>query len=123
DEFKVAMEALRKSPDDPAACLTVGRHLCLVKGDWTTGLPLLAKGADAKLKALGQLELASPTDPAAQLKLADGWWESSTSTSASSHAALWYAKAAPGLSGASRARASSRGGAAAVAAVAAADAL
>lgn len=50
---------LEKSPDDAEASLQVGRHLCLVKGDWDAGLPLLAKGKDKSLADLAQSELGT----------------------------------------------------------------
>src|SRR5262249_43078345 len=51
-------KALRANPDAPAAAAKVGRFLCLVKGDWDAGLPLLAKGNDPKLKAAAEKDLA-----------------------------------------------------------------
>jgi hypothetical protein len=72
---KKAQETLGKTPADPEANLTVGRWLCFYKGDWTTGLPLLAKGGDEKLKSLAQQELKAPTDAEQQAHLGDAWWE------------------------------------------------
>jgi hypothetical protein len=45
---------LKTSPDDPAANLKMGRYLCLIKGDWKRGLPMLAQSNDNALKALAQ---------------------------------------------------------------------
>ena len=59
---KKAQETLEKTPADAEANLTVGRWLCFYKGDWTAGLPMLAKGSDEKLKALAEQEIKSPTD-------------------------------------------------------------
>jgi len=80
-EFERAKQAnttLAKKPDDPEANFTAGKYLCLVKGDWDKGLPLLAKGSDAKLKELAQKELAGPKDAAEQAAVGDGWWAQET---------------------------------------------
>jgi hypothetical protein len=74
----VAIEAeatLEKSPDDPAANLTLGRWYCLYKRDWDRGLPYLAKSPDGPFKKLAQLELAVDLTLKPQLELADGWWD------------------------------------------------
>jgi len=72
---KKAQETLEKAPADPEANLTVGRWLCFYKGDWTTGLPMLTKGSDEKLKALAEQEFKSPTDADQQVQIADAWWD------------------------------------------------
>src|SRR5439155_8519655 len=58
ESTKVAIAALKKQPDDPAANLAVGKYLCLSKGDWLDGLPYLAKSGDATLKELAVLDLS-----------------------------------------------------------------
>lgn len=75
DKVKKAMEVLAKDPENAPANLEVGFYCCFVKADWDTGLPLLAKGSDPGLKSLAAKELQRPTEPAARLELADGWWE------------------------------------------------
>ena len=72
---KKAQGSLKANPADPEANLTVGRWFCFYKGDWTTGLPLLAKGSDEKLKPIAVEELKSPFDAEQQAHLADAWWE------------------------------------------------
>ena len=47
-----ARRVFADKPDDPAANLAVGRFLCFWKGDWAAGLPKLAAGSSAPLKAL-----------------------------------------------------------------------
>ena len=47
-----ARKSLEKNPDDPDANLTLGRWLCLLRNDWSDGLPHYAKGSDPSLKAL-----------------------------------------------------------------------
>ncbi len=70
-----AESVLEKSPDDPAANLTLGRWYCLYKRDWDRGLPLMAKGPDGPFKKLAQQELAVDLTLKPQLDLADGWWD------------------------------------------------
>ena len=72
---KKAQETLEKTPADAEANLTVGRWLCFYKGDWTTGLSLLAKGSDEKLKSLAEQEIKTPSEADQQVQLADAWWD------------------------------------------------
>ena len=105
DKAKAALEKLKASPADPESNLAAGRYLCFLKGDWTNGLPLLAKGSDAPLKAQAAADLAIPADLDGFKKLADVWWNIAESQDPASrhqiqlHAAEWYEKAADGLSG------------------------
>jgi len=70
-----AREILRTNPDDPEANLVLGKYLALVKQDWDAGLPRLASGSDAALKALAQQELAGPDSLDAKVALANAWWD------------------------------------------------
>ncbi len=79
-----AMLVLKTSPDDPAANLAVGRCYCMVQGDWTRGLPMLAKGSDATMKTLALRDLgatrAAGTDGPASHDaetVGDAWWDAS----------------------------------------------
>jgi hypothetical protein len=89
-------ETLKDKPDDPAANLAVGRFRCLEKGDWARGLPLLAKGSDAALKALAEKDLKKPTRIADRIALGDAWWEAaeklgkSEKTACRERAVHWY---------------------------------
>jgi hypothetical protein len=74
-KIQASRRILKSKPDDPQANAAVGRFLCLFKGDWDAGLPLLAKGAAGPLAGLARLEQAGADTPAAQLKLADAWWD------------------------------------------------
>ncbi len=60
---------------DPADYLAAGKYLCFLKGAWDRGLPLLARGGDADLKALAEKDLAKPTEAGAQVQLGDEWWD------------------------------------------------
>lgn len=109
-----ARETLVKSPEDPGANLIIGKHLCWTSGDWKTGLPHLAKGSEAALKAIASRELAEPKEPADQLALADSWWDLGEQESGAgrqalrTRAAFWYASAIPGLTGLNRIKAERR---------------
>jgi hypothetical protein len=76
-----ACDVLATKPDDPQANLAVGKHYCFVKGDWTKGLPCLARAGDADpvLSKIAAAELAGPKLPAERLALADGWWNAAES--------------------------------------------
>ena len=74
-EVRKARDALEDNPTDAEANLAVGRHLCLVKGDWDRGISMLALGNDAELRALAVKELAGATSADAAVALGDGWWE------------------------------------------------
>jgi hypothetical protein len=109
--FLDAQKTLAQKPDDMNANLVEGQFYCFFKNDeksWARGLPLLAKGSDATLKALAQAELAPGRDasnPAEMIKLADLWYQGATSGDASRRpdvlrrAAYWYRAALPDLQG------------------------
>jgi serine/threonine-protein kinase len=96
---------LRNKPADPEANLAMGRFVCFEKADWDRGLPMLAKGSNAALKALAQKELASPDTAAAEAELADAWADLAKAEQGSvklqlqRHAYYWYQQAAPNLQG------------------------
>jgi formylglycine-generating enzyme required for sulfatase activity len=102
---KAAKETLFVQPDDAEANLAVGRFLCFVKGDWEKGLPLLAKGSDASLKALAEKDLAQPQEAKEQMAVADGWWDLAEKMAGAQksrmqeRAAEFYRKALPELKG------------------------
>jgi hypothetical protein len=100
-----AIVALAKDPKDPNANLSVGKYLCFTKGDWDNGLPKLALGADAKLKAIAEKDLGSPTDAAERAELGDAWWDLAEAEKGSvkmlmrGRAHHWYKVAVPELTG------------------------
>ena len=109
-----AAKVLAASPDDAEANLACGRYACLVKGDWRRGLPVLAKGSDAELKAAAQRDLAGPATPAEQVAVADTWWNMADGKagraqhSLRDRAAWWYRKAQPQATGLDRTKATNR---------------
>jgi choice-of-anchor C domain-containing protein len=102
---KTARAKLKDTSDDPAANLLVGKFLCLRAGDWGRGLPLLAKGADAKLKALALKDLAKPKQAVKQAEVGDGWWNlaeaehGTTKVLLQERACHWYSRALERLTG------------------------
>jgi hypothetical protein len=109
--FLEAQKTLAQKPDDMNANLVEGQFYCFFKNDeksWARGLPLLAKGSDATLKALARAELAPGRDasnPSEMIKLADLWYQGASSIDASRRAdvlrrsAYWYRAALPNLQG------------------------
>ncbi len=109
EEVQKARLLLSVNPDDPKANLTVGRYLCLVKGEWKQGLPMLANGSDANLKAAAELELAKPEATEARVEVGDAWWalgeserDSFTKAQLLARAVHWYRTAMPDLAGLSK---------------------
>jgi hypothetical protein len=110
DKIKLDRETLKNNPDDAAAAERVGRFLCLHKGDWTMGLPLLAKGKDAKLSALAKKDLENPEAAAARVELGDAWFElaamqdKALQSETQLRAMHWYKEAVADLSGLTKTR-------------------
>ncbi len=103
--IKKARNTLSANPDDPAANLTVGRWYCFSRDDWAKGLPLLVKGDDVELAEVAEKEMDAPTDPSAQVALADGWYgqaekeNGELKSAIQSRAKFWYNQAFPSLEG------------------------
>ena len=51
-QLQPALAVLKQNATDPEANLAVGRFLCLIRGHWDKGIPMLALGSDDALKAL-----------------------------------------------------------------------
>jgi hypothetical protein len=111
---KAAQAVLAKMPDDPKACTDAGSYLTLGKGDWDEGLELLAKGSDAKLRALAEKDLAQPEEADARQALGDGWAEVAEREAepfkrkAASRARYWYEMIVGELGGVERLRVEKR---------------
>ncbi|MDB5356077.1 MAG: hypothetical protein JWN24_2530 [Phycisphaerales bacterium] len=113
--FAAAQATLASKPENADANFIVGRFLCLIKGDWEKGLPLLAKGGDAAMKSLAERETSPPKDPNDQATLADAWYDASLhernkpmQSAMKARAAKWYSAAAPNLSSLQKVRAEKR---------------
>jgi hypothetical protein len=109
-EVQAARAVLAQTPGDRQANLTCGRYACLVKNDWATGLPMLARGSDASWQKLAQQELAAPATAAAQVELAQQWAGLADAQSGPArtvlveHAASCYRKALARLTGAEKSK-------------------
>jgi hypothetical protein len=103
DEAKKAASKLKQTPGDAASNHKLGRYRVFVKGDWKSGLPLLAKGPFSPLRKAAELDLSQPSEPALVVQLADAWWKLAESAPASEkgrlteRAKLWYERALPEL--------------------------
>jgi hypothetical protein len=71
--IKPAMDRLRQDPSDPRANLAVGEYDCLVKGNWSEGLPLLLQGSDDDLRAAAERELRNPRMTGSKRAIGDAW--------------------------------------------------
>jgi hypothetical protein len=107
-EFEAAKEArdtLATKPDDKTANLTWGKYLCMIKGDWEKGLPLLEKSEDKELAPPAKKELAKPSSGDEQVKMGDEWWALAENESGitrkelKKHAVNWYKRAENSVSG------------------------
>jgi hypothetical protein len=105
-----AASTLAENPEDPEANLVRGRYLCVIRKEWSGGLPLLLKGGDVSLADCAKEDLANPEQPAAQEKMADNWYEYHKKAKgkmrelSALRAGFWYEKAIPGLTGLEKAQ-------------------
>ncbi|HEX7375941.1 MAG TPA: NPCBM/NEW2 domain-containing protein [Pirellulales bacterium] len=87
-----------------------GRYLAWSKAEWAAGLPLLAKGGDDVAK-LASRELEPSQTSAAQVALADDWWQVAqgekglVKNGIEEHACQWYELALAGLDAADQQKA------------------
>lgn len=93
------LEQYRVDPQDKAAGAAFGRFLCFIKGDWETGLPLIAEGPNGDLTEVARMDLRGARTAAEQVAVADAWWELSERGNgiyrqgAQDRAVLWYQQA------------------------------
>jgi WD40 repeat protein/serine/threonine protein kinase len=105
EQVQTAAATLRKQSDNPEAKRTTGKYLCLRKGLWEKGLPLLARGDDPALRALAKQDLDGGATAAEQVKIGDDWWERAETERGlakdhlHSRASYWYKQAVPSLTG------------------------
>ena len=105
NEVKEARKILDKDPTNPDANLTVGRYLCVTKGDGDQGIAMLALGAEKPLKAVATQDLRLGTSKQAAMTLGDAWWVLADAYSGGvkdhwrAQAAFWYQQALPTLTG------------------------
>jgi hypothetical protein len=108
-------ETLKENPADPEANQGYGAFLCLVKGDWEKGLPLLSKGSDDRLRQAAEKDLAAPAEPKEQAAAGDAWAELAAAerkparkAGLLARAEHWYRAALPKLEGITRLRVQAR---------------
>jgi len=111
---KSAMTVLKTDPNNPAANLAAGRYIAVFKSNWEDGLPMLAKGSDAAIRAVAALDLENPTEPAKEFAVGNAWWDVGEKSSdlVKTHmrerAGYWYRQAYPGLAGLDKTQAEKR---------------
>lgn len=90
------LERLEKVPNHASSHEKVGKYLTLMRGDYRFGIPHLAKGEDAALKAIAELELTHPQEAEDEIAMGNRWWKYAESQSgvvssyAKWRAAFWY---------------------------------
>jgi hypothetical protein len=110
EKARKAIEALQVNPENADANQAAGEFECFALGDWKSGLPKLAKGTDASLKALAARDLARPAETAEQVAVGDGWWDRAEKenghpkTMIRLRAGHWYRLATQHLSGLTKAK-------------------
>jgi hypothetical protein len=108
EDYRQALSVLEAKPTDPEANLAAGRHLCFVKGDWRRGVPMLALGSDAPLKAAAIKDLRGANSADEQAAIGDAWWDLAEARQGGERdtlrlrAGFWYRQAMKELEGLSR---------------------
>jgi len=103
--YREARAVMEANPTEPAANLAAGRYLCLVKGDWEKGVPMLALGSDVALKGVALMDLRGSASAEEQAAIGDAWWdvaeakESKERDTLRLRAGFWYRQAEPKLAG------------------------
>lgn len=106
-EAAAAADAERRvaaNPADAKARGTLGRFLCMQKGNWDGGLPHLERCGEQPLVELAQAELAAPAEATSRAALAGLWWDLAEQRGGCyadrmrARAAHWYRAALPDLS-------------------------
>ena len=115
DAVRPALTTIVQKPLDPTANAAVGHYRIFVKGDWDTGLPMIALGTESPLQALAIVEMSPPAEAEGQLKLADAWWDLAESSADAAEkdrlqgrALYWYGQALPNLNGLPKAKVEKR---------------
>lgn len=102
------IKAIKINPDDPSLNLSVGKYHALYRGDWQTGLMMLAKSSDDSLAVAAKADLAGADDMKMQIAHGDKWWALANKHSKHEAKAMyerakhWYRKALPSSSGIER---------------------
>jgi hypothetical protein len=116
EQAKPAADKLKSWPEDPDANTIMGDYICVVRKDWDTGLPMIAKGSDRAFAMLVEKDLQCPEDQSReQYNMAEAWWawaehthDTARQAGYLTRAAHWYARALPELDGLDKATAQRR---------------
>ena len=106
--------ALQADSADPDANLALGQFYCLSQGNWSKGLDHLSKGSNVTLAQAAAKELAGASSASGYVEIGDVWWDAAASRQNEEkeevlrHAAWWYGKALPELSGLEKAKVKKR---------------
>jgi|SRR6185295_875180 len=65
--------AVEKAPEDAAANLAFGKHLCFAMGNWAEGLPVMAKGGDDGFAHMARKDLEPKENAMFSIEVADMW--------------------------------------------------
>ena len=101
EDAKEHLTTYRINPDNVDAGAKFGQFLCFFKGDWETGLELIAKSSNKELAQLAQDDMKGGATVDDQVALGDAWWELSKRTGgvyrqgARDRAVMWYRRAFP----------------------------
>jgi hypothetical protein len=93
EAIQTAVRTLEDKPEDAESNRAVGIFRCALKGDWAGGLPLVAKSNDKALAEAAEKDLADPDKAAAQVKLADGWYDLAVKEQDKKIKAAWQQRA------------------------------
>ena len=100
DAAKDSLAEYRLDSSNGEAASTFGRFLVFIKGDWDTGLPLLAKGGGEDMRELALADIKGAEKAMEMVALGDAWWSMAERAKAgvyrqacADRASHWYAKA------------------------------
>ena len=105
---KTALAVLDREASNPVQTWSWADTPCFMKNDFASGLPMLALGSDAGLKALAQQDVAGSADPNAMVALGDAWSRMAGRDAGIARkrmalrAIKWYSAALPSASGAAK---------------------
>lgn len=99
DKAKDSLALYRIDPSDAASGATFGRFLCFIKGDWDTGLPLIAAAGNQEVMEVAKMDLEGAKTNEDKVALGDAWWALSRRArgayrqAAQDRAVMWYEQA------------------------------
>lgn len=112
---QAVLQKLAQQPDSPEINFEAGTFYCFQSGDWSTGIPYLAKGSDAAIAAAARSEIAAANKPNQAVAVADSWWlltetnkDPAITEAVRAHAAEIYRRALGGLTGLEKVRVEKR---------------